>query len=101
MNSKWLQPFVEEDVRLALSQMHTLKSPGSYGYLVVFYKKSWPAIGQEVCKVVLHFLNGASFDEAINSKNIVLIPKVTSPTTLTKYRPISLCNVLYKFIVKA
>lgn len=91
---------MEEEVCLALSQMHPLKSPRADGYLAIFYQKSWPAIGQEICKAVLHFLNGGSFDEAINSKNIVLIPKVTSPTTLTEYRPISLCNVLYKFIAK-
>jgi hypothetical protein len=49
---------------------------------------------------MLQFLNGAPFDAKLNATDIVLIPKVSSPTKITEYRPISLCNVIYKFISK-
>jgi hypothetical protein len=53
-----------------------------------------------VSKAAVHFLNGGNFDGAINSTNIVLIPNVNSPSRVTEYRPISLCNIFYKLIGK-
>lgn len=34
--------------------------------------------------------------EGVNATSIVLIPKIAKSTRLTHYRPISLCNVIYK-----
>jgi hypothetical protein len=100
MNSRLLQRFTEDEVRRALFQMHPLKSPGPDGFPAVFYQKYWNIVGRDVCQAVLSYLNGGTFDVNLNVTNIVLIPKVNSPAKLTDYRPISLCNVLYKLISK-
>lgn len=54
----------------------------------------------EVCAAVLDLLNNGTFDMSINDTYITLISKVKKPTKITEYRPISLCNVLYKLIAK-
>ena len=38
--------------------------------------------------------------EYLNRTHIVLIPKIQGPKTLGNYKPISLCNTVYKIVTK-
>ena len=49
---------------------------------------------------VLEFLNTGYMEPDLNFTYIVLIPKIKSPEKIFDYRPISLCNVIYKIISK-
>lgn len=100
MNTQLVRRFEAAGVDLALSQMGPLKSPGPDGFAVCFYQQSWGLVRDEVCNAFLSFLNGGAFDNSINKTFIALIPKVKNPSCITEYRPISLCNVLYKLIAK-
>jgi hypothetical protein len=94
MNSMLLLECTTEEVELALSQMHPLKSPSPDGFAACFYQKSWATMKSEACSAVLDFLNKGFFDIELNVTHIALIPKKKSPSWITDYRPISLCNAL-------
>ena len=71
----------------------------------LFYQKHWDIIGQDIGRVVIDFLNNGELTsreglETINQTNLVLIPKKQSPSSAKDFRPISLCNVIYKIISK-
>ena len=57
-------------------------------------------MGDSVVLAVLDFLNNGNMPPEINHTNIVLIPKVQNPERMSEFRPISLCNVIYKIISK-
>ena len=57
-------------------------------------------MGESVINAVLDYFNSGVMDPAINHTHIVLIPKIKSPEKMSDFRPISLCNVIYKIISK-
>jgi hypothetical protein len=100
MNESLLRSFEEEEIRVALFQMAHLKAPGPDGFNADFYQKNWDIVGPEVCKAILFSLNNDVLHEDLNYVYIALIPKIKNPTCVTKFKPISLCNVIYKIISK-
>ncbi|KAA3468408.1 reverse transcriptase [Gossypium australe] len=81
--------------------MGPTKAPGEDGLPAICYQKCWPIIGEDVANYCLQQLNKGMDVSSINKTNIVLLPKVSSPTNISQFRPISLCNVIYKVIAKA
>jgi hypothetical protein len=100
MNLNLVREFTKEEVAIALKQMHPLKSPGPDGFSACFFQKAWDTIKVEVCNTVLSFLNFETFDIGINATYIALIPKLKNSLCVSDFRPISLCNVIYKLISK-
>lgn len=76
------------------------KSSGSDGWTIEFYLAFYEIIGQDLLKVVEECRPTKRLYEAINTTFIALIPKSDSPISFNDFRPISLCNCLYKIIAK-
>ena len=92
--------FSAKEIKTALFQMGPTKAPGPHGMNALFYQQYWHIVGDDVIAAVLDFLNSGYMTSEINYTHIVLIPKVKSPEKISDYRPISLCNVIYKIISK-
>eukprot|EP00253_Pinus_taeda_P014295 PITA_14295 len=76
------------------------KSPRPDGWTIEFYLAFYELLGQDQLKVVEECRISRSLYNAINSTFIALIPNSDTPSSFNDYRPISLCNCLYKIIFK-
>ena len=100
MNEELLKPFIEEEIFYALKSVGPLKALGPNGFPAMFFQKNWGLLGNDICRAILNTLNSGIMPVDLNMTNIALIPKVNCPSCVMEYRPISLCNVLYKLISK-
>lgn len=50
INKSIAKAYTSEDVRAALQCMRPLKSPGSDGLPIIFYKKFWRIVGDDATK---------------------------------------------------
>ncbi|KAA3462890.1 reverse transcriptase [Gossypium australe] len=100
INDELNSPFKEDEVYAALKGMGPLKAPGPDGFPALFFQKFWHIVGKEVLEYCLGILNDGKGIESANMTDIVLIPKVSQPTALVNFRPISLCSVIYKLVTK-
>jgi hypothetical protein len=100
MNNRLLAEFTVEEITSSLNQMAPTKAPGPDGFSACFYQQNWGTIHGKVCNAILHFLNFSDMDVKINSTYVALVPKIVSPASVSDFRPISLCNVIYKLISK-
>jgi hypothetical protein len=63
-------------------------------------KKFWDICGHEIYNAGCSWLDFGTFPPDLNSTNIALIPKGDNQVSMKDWRPIALCNVLYKIVAK-
>lgn len=78
-----------------------LKAPGPDGFPAIFFQRNWEIVGSSVIQSVGDMWHNPDRIKAANSTLITLVPKVNHPERVAQFRPISLCNVIYKCYSKA
>lgn len=100
MNLSLTRQVTDEEIKEAVFQLGSLKSPGPDDLPGLFYQKFWDTVGHDVCSAVKCYFNERFLLRDLNVTNLVLIPKIPFPKSLSQYNPISLCNFSLKIITK-
>jgi len=94
------RPVCDQEIRDALFDIGDEKAPGPDGYSACFFKQAWGTVGVLFCQAVHEFFRSGKILKQINHSTIVLIPKSSHACSVSDYRPIACCNVIYKVIAK-
>eukprot|EP00253_Pinus_taeda_P023384 PITA_23384 len=90
----------KEEVESVIKSMEKDKSPGPDGWTIELFQHFFEQIGSELTEVVEEYRKKGEVDNPFNATFIALIPKKENLDTFEDYKPISLCNCIYKIIAK-
>ncbi|GKU94470.1 hypothetical protein SLEP1_g7966 [Rubroshorea leprosula] len=99
-NDSLTATFSKEEIKNAVWDCDSSKSPGPDGFNFRFIKAMWEEIKQDVIGFVQEFHEHGKLVRGSNSSFIALIPKVENPHKIEDYRAISLSRVMYKILAK-
>lgn len=98
MNEQLIQISTAAEIKVGMFSIHPDKASGPDGFSASFFQSNWDTVGPAMIKEIQLFFTTGVLSSTINTTHLRLIPKIKSPTLVSKYRPIALCNVYYKVI---
>ncbi|GJV23353.1 RNA-directed DNA polymerase, eukaryota [Tanacetum coccineum] len=90
----------KEEIKVAVWDCGTDKTPGPDGFTFGFYRRYWNLIEGDVVRAVKWFFHHGRIPNGGNSSFITLIPKVPNANMVKDFRPISLIGSVYKIVAK-
>nr|GEX22823.1 RNA-directed DNA polymerase, eukaryota [Tanacetum cinerariifolium] len=89
-----------EEIKRAVLDCGTNKSPETDGCIFEFFRRYWNIINQDVVNAVQRFFAYGTFPLGCNSSFVTLIPKKNDAKLVKDFHPISLIGSFYKIIAK-
>lgn len=90
----------DDEIRRVVFEMGDLKAPVDDGLQAFFFKSQWGVLGRDVCEYVRSIFENPWKVAEVNHTLLVLVPKVENLSLIKDFRPISLCNVIYRAVTK-
>ena len=100
MNQQLMREISLEELEGTVFNMKKGKAPGPDGFPIEFFQEFWEIIKFDLLAVVHESQQNKQMLRALNATFLALIPKMEGADRLSQFRPISLCNVIYKIISK-
>ena len=94
------KPVTIAEIESALHSFKKDRSPGPDGWPAEFYIHFFGLLGKDLLAAIEHTRVSGCVPPSLNSTFLAMIPKKDKPITFADFRPISLCNLLYKLISK-
>jgi len=88
------------EVKSTLFSIESSKTPGPDGFGAGFFKRYWDVVKDDFFNCIVDFFKREHLLRQINHTFLALIPKRDNPSETHHFRPISLCNTVYKTIFK-
>ena len=89
-------PVSDEDIKAGLWFLKAFKASSFDGLHAGFFHRFLLLVGDSVRDEVKNIFTSGKIPEYLNQTIITLIPKCKNPEAFNHYRPISLCNTVYK-----
>ena len=89
-----------KEIKSALWSLKAFKAPGLDGLHAEFFQRFWMIVGGSVVVEVKMILANGKMPDYMNRTHITLILKMQGSEVSGNYRPISLCNTVYKIVTK-
>ena len=93
-------PVTLVEIQSILSVSKNDKIPGPDGIPLEVYRELFDVLGSDLLRVIEDSRLSGKIPVVFNSTFIALIPNIDSPNSFHDFRPISLCNFIYKIIGK-
>ncbi|PKU61068.1 hypothetical protein MA16_Dca027077 [Dendrobium catenatum] len=90
----------KEEIWNVVCSLGRNKAPGRDGVTASFFKFFWEIVGEQVTLACLEFFSTGVMEPLWKETIVVLLPKVNNPDQPSKFRPISLCQTIYKIVAK-
>ena len=90
----------EEEISEVLASLGTTKALGPDGFTTIFYKKYWHVVRKDVLICIEQFFKNHNLVRNQSHAFLALVPKINGFHIAHQFRPISLCNIVYKIISK-
>ena len=93
-------PPSDAEILFALNSMKAFKAPRPDRLHACFFQRFWMVVGESVKVKVKRIFQTKKIPPQLNKTLIALIPKQLGPESISHFRPISLCNTIYKIVSK-